>query len=54
MLSRNSLLDLQLVTLQLKLDDFIHALEPRYSPGQPRVPAGSSDGGQWRAMGEDR
>jgi hypothetical protein len=27
------------------------ALSAKYSPDQPRVPAGSSDGGQWTAAG---
>ena len=51
MLSRDRLLDLQLVTLQLKLDVFVHDFERRYSPDQPRVPAGRSDGGQWTSDG---
>lgn len=28
-----------------------HGLERRYSPDQPRVPAGNSDGGQWTDTG---
>jgi len=34
-------------TVEMKLDAFIFALERRYAPDQPRVPAGSPDGGQW-------
>ena len=44
-------LAIQLATLELKLHDFIQALERRYSPDQPRVPAGSPDGGQWSDRG---
>ena len=34
-------------TLELTLDALLFALERRYAPDQPRVPAGNSDGGQW-------
>jgi len=29
----------------------LHKLELRYSPSQPRVPAGQSEGGQWTRVG---
>lgn len=35
--------------LELKLGAFARALERRYSPDQPRVPAGTPEGGQWTA-----
>jgi len=34
-----------LATLELKLYNFVQALERRYAPDQPRVPAGNPDGG---------
>ena len=44
---------IELATVELKLYNFIHALERRYSPDQPRVPASNPDGGQWtRPAGE--
>ena len=46
-------LAIQLATLELKLHDFIQALDLRYSPDQPRVPAGNPDSGQ-RPVEEDR
>jgi hypothetical protein len=39
-------------TLELKLDAFIFELERRYSPDQPRVSAGSAEGGQWTSGGD--
>jgi hypothetical protein len=42
-----AVLAIELATLGLKLDAFVRALERRYSPDQPRVPAGSPDGGEW-------
>ena len=42
---------MRIATLELKLDVFIHALERRYRPDQPRVPAGRRDGGQWIRAG---
>ena len=39
-------------TVEMKLDAFIMELERRYAPDQPRVPAGSPDGGQW-TLGAD-
>ncbi len=44
-------LTIQLLTLELKFDLFIAALERRYSPEQPRVPAGDPAGGQWTGGG---
>jgi len=46
-LPRGTFIDIQLVTLELKLLAFADALERRYAPDQPRVPAGNADGGQW-------
>ncbi|MEO8883721.1 MAG: hypothetical protein ABI377_09980 [Devosia sp.] len=40
-----------LATLELQLYTFVQALEQRYSPDQPRVPAGNADGGQWTGVG---
>jgi len=40
-----------LATLELKLYNFVQALERRYAPDQPRVPAGNPDGGQWTSGG---
>ena len=48
---RSIALALQWWTLELKLDAFIFALERRYAPDQPRVPAGNPDGGQWTLGG---
>ncbi|MBV8548703.1 MAG: phage portal protein [Alphaproteobacteria bacterium] len=33
--------------------DFLKCGAPKYSPDQPRVPAGNSDGGQWTSGGGD-
>src|SRR4051812_18441285 len=38
--------DLAALNVELKLCKVIHLLR-KYSPGQPRVPAGSPDGGRW-------
>ena len=35
----------------LKLEYELRRFEQKYSPNQPRVPAGSSDGGQWTSDG---
>ena len=51
---RALLLALRLATFWLKLDAFVGMLERRYRPDQPRVPAGSPDGGQWTAAGGAR
>lgn len=40
-------LAMQLLTLELKLDAFVWALERRYRPDQPRAPRGTPIGGQW-------
>lgn len=40
-------LAIHVATIELKLYNFIQAFERRYSPDQPRVPAGNPDGGQW-------
>ena len=49
------LLTIQLATLELKFDVFIHELERRYNPNwpsQPRVPAGEPLGsGRWSGGG---
>ena len=44
---RDAILAIKLATLQLRLYTFADALELRYAPDQPRVPAGNPDGGQW-------
>ena len=49
--NRKTLLAMQLLTLELKLDVLIQELERRYDPDQPRVPAGRSGGGQWTSQG---
>lgn len=41
----------KLATLEWKLGVFVRELERRYSPDQPRVPAGSPEGGQWTETG---
>lgn len=38
---------ISLFTMELKLYNFVQALERHYSPSQPRVPAGNPDGGEW-------
>jgi hypothetical protein len=38
---------LSLFILELKVYTFISLLERHYNPDQPRVPAGSPDGGEW-------
>jgi hypothetical protein len=35
------------MTLELKLDALVWALERRYRPDQPRAPKGTPEGGQW-------
>jgi hypothetical protein len=50
--SRGLGLAIRFATLELKLWNFIDALERRYSPDQPRVPAGNADGGSGRVRGE--
>lgn len=42
-----ALLELRCEVKKLKLDHELWLLEEKYSPNQPRVPAGNSDGGQW-------
>ena len=42
--------DLAALNVQLKLCKLIHVLR-KYSPGQPRVPGGSPEGGQWTRGG---
>src|SRR4051794_35318406 len=41
------LLQLRWEVKKLKLDHELWLLEEKYSPDQPRVPAGSPQGGQW-------
>jgi hypothetical protein len=36
---------------KLKLDYDLRRFQRKYSPDQPRVPAGNSDGGQWTSGG---
>lgn len=52
------MLAIRLATLELKLHDFLAALERHYRADQPRVPRGTPIGGQWTrdggAQGEDR
>ena len=45
------ILAVRLATVELKCGELIRSLERRYSPGQPRVPAGRRDGGQWTSTG---
>ena len=42
---------MQGATVEWKLRAFARALERRYSPNQPRVPAGTPEGGQWTDAG---
>ena len=42
---------IRLATLELKLEAFVRALERRYRPDQPRVPAGRPEGGEWTRVG---
>jgi len=46
-LRQNMATDIDLVVLELKLAALVSRLERRHAPDQPRVPAGSSEGGQW-------
>ncbi len=39
------------LSFEVKLRRFSHSLETRYSPNQPRVPAGSPEVGQWTSGG---
>ena len=41
------LLELRWLVKKLKLEHELWLFEQKYSPSQPRVPAGNSDGGQW-------
>ncbi len=60
LISRGTLRAVQFAALELKLYALVErltqpsALERRYSPDQPRVPAGNSDGGQWTDGGGGR
>jgi len=45
------MLAIKLATLELKLHNFLAALERHYRPDQPRVPAGRAEGGQWTSVG---
>ncbi len=45
------LLELRLEVKKLKLDHELWLLEEKYSPNQPRVPAGNPEGGQWTSGG---
>lgn len=45
------LLDLRWEVKKLKLEHELWCFEQKYSPDQPRVPAGNSDGGQWTSGG---
>ncbi len=38
---------------ELKLELLLWQLRRKYSPSQPRVPAGNPDGGQWTKEGDD-
>ena len=42
---------MQGATVEWKLGAFARELEQRYSPNQPRVPAGTPEGGQWTSTG---
>jgi len=44
-------LAIKLATLELKLHNFLHALERHYREDQPRVPAGQREGGRWTPVG---
>jgi len=41
------MLAIKLATLELKLHNFLAALERRYRADQPRAPKGTPEGGQW-------
>lgn len=45
------MLAIKLATLELKLHNFLAALERHYRPDQPRMPAGRPEGGQWTRVG---
>jgi hypothetical protein len=46
------LLHLRWEVKKLKLEHELWCFEQKYSPSQPRVPAGSPDGGQWTSGGD--
>jgi len=50
-ISEADLLDLRAMLSDLKLDLVLQRLRRKYSPDQPRVPAGNPDGGQWTSGG---
>jgi hypothetical protein len=52
MISKQNLLAIELLALELKLHTFLDVLERHYNADQPRVPAGNADGGQWAPTGE--
>lgn len=45
------LLELRWLVKSLRTDFLLRGLRDKYSPNQPRVPAGSPDGGQWTSGG---
>lgn len=51
MIARKALLAMNLATLELRLDALVREIERRYRPDQPRVPAGTPEGGRWTATG---
>jgi hypothetical protein len=50
-ISEADLLELRAMLSDLKLDLVLQRLRRKYSPDQPRVPAGNPDGGQWTSGG---